>query len=65
MKEIHSEWDYRLVEDVVDGVVEFKLNESREETRNIIRLRRMRNAHFDRGWHELKTGDNFKVTLEK
>jgi len=31
----------------------------------LMRIRNMRNAHFDREWHELKIGENFEVTLEK
>ena len=65
MRGIHSDWVYRLLEGAVEGVVDFKLDESGEETRNIIRFRRMRNVGFDSRWHKLKVGKNFEVTLEK
>lgn len=64
MKGIHSEWVYRLMEGAVDGVVDFKLDESGEETRNIIRLKRMRNVGFDSRWHKLQLGKNSQVILE-
>jgi KaiC/GvpD/RAD55 family RecA-like ATPase len=64
MRGIHSDWVYRLLEGSVEGVVDFELDESGEETRNIIRFRRMRNVSFDSRWHPLKIGKNFEVTLE-
>jgi len=64
MKGIHSEWVYRLMEGAVDGVVDLKLDESEEENRNIIRLKRMRNVGFDSRWHKLQLGKSSQVTLE-
>ena len=65
MRGIHSDWVYRLLEGSVEGVVDFKLDESGEETRNIIRLRRMRNVGFDSHWHKLKVSKNFDVALDR
>jgi len=65
MKGVHSDRVYRLMEDAVDGLVDFKLDESGEETRNIIRLRRIRNVGFDSHWHKLQVGRSCEVTLEK
>jgi KaiC/GvpD/RAD55 family RecA-like ATPase len=65
MRGIHSDRVYRLLEGAVEGVVDFKLDESGQETRNIIRVRRMRNIGFDSRWHKLKVGKSFEVTLEK
>ena len=65
MRGIHSDRVYRILEGAVEGVIDFKLDESGEETRNIIRIRRMRNVGFDSRWHKLKIGKNCEVTLEK
>jgi KaiC/GvpD/RAD55 family RecA-like ATPase len=60
---VHSQWAYKQLEAAADGVVDFKLEDEGKTTRDLIRVRNMRNVHFDRDWHELKVGDNFEVTL--
>ena len=62
---IHSDWAYKQLEVAVDGIIDFKLDESGEETRDIMRIRNMQNASYDRRWHQLKIKENFEVTLEK
>jgi KaiC/GvpD/RAD55 family RecA-like ATPase len=62
---IHSDWAYKQLEAAVDGIIDFRLDESREETRSIMRVRIMHNASYDRRWHELKIKENFEITLEK
>jgi len=62
---VHSEWASKQLEAAVDGVLDFKLEEVGDETRNLIRVRNMHNVGFDARWHRLKTGENFEVTLEK
>lgn len=64
MSGVHSNWAYKQLEASVDGIVDFKLEEEGKNIRDLIRIRSMRNVHFDREWHELKIGDNFEVTLE-
>ena len=61
---IHSTWAYKQFEAAVDGIIDFKLDESGEETRDMMRIRNMRNANCDRRWHHLKIKENFEVTLE-
>lgn len=65
MKGVHSDWVYRQLEGAVDGVIDFKVEESGDEVRNLMRIRVMRNVGFDSRWQQLKIGDNFEVTLEK
>ncbi len=65
IKGIHSDWVYKRLEAANDGVIDFKLEEEGKKTRDLIRIRTMRNVGFDREWHELKIGENFEVTLEK
>jgi KaiC/GvpD/RAD55 family RecA-like ATPase len=62
---IHSDWVYRQLEDAADGVFDFKIEEIGEESRDVFRIRSMRNVSFDRKWHRLKIGDNLEVSLEK
>ncbi len=65
MNGVHSESVYRQLEGASDGVIDFKLEETGEEVRNLMRARVMRNVHFDSRWHQLKVGKNFEVTVEK
>jgi KaiC/GvpD/RAD55 family RecA-like ATPase len=62
---VYSEYVYKSMEASVYGIIEFKLEESGEETRDLIRIRSMRNVGFDRRWHPLRIGENFEVTLDK
>ncbi|HUO42429.1 MAG TPA: hypothetical protein VMU35_05585 [Methylomirabilota bacterium] len=64
VKGVHSEWVYKRLEDAYDGIVDFKLEEIGEETRDLIRIRSMRDIGFDRKWHRLKVGENFEITFE-
>ena len=65
LKGVYSEYVYKSLEASMDAIIEFKVEEEGKSTRDLIRIRSMRNVHFDREWHELKIGDNFEVTLEK
>jgi KaiC/GvpD/RAD55 family RecA-like ATPase len=62
---IHSEWTYKQLEAGVDGIVDFKLEEAGKATRNLMRIRSMRNVAYDSEWHPLKIAPNFEVTIEK
>jgi KaiC/GvpD/RAD55 family RecA-like ATPase len=66
MTGVHSEWVYRQMEGAHDVVVDFKLEEaSNGETIDVMRIRNARNVTFTKGWHRLRIGQNFEVTLEK
>jgi KaiC/GvpD/RAD55 family RecA-like ATPase len=65
MEGVLSEWVRKRFEGASDGVIDFKVEESGGEVRNLMRIRLMRNVHFDSKWHALKIGENFEVTLEK
>ncbi len=64
-KGVHSDWAFRKLEAGCDGIVDFKLDEAGEEIRSLMRIRALRNVHFDSRWRALKVGGNFEVTLEK
>ena len=46
-------------------MLQFKVEESDEEVKSLVRITFMRNVRFNSRWHSLKIGDNFEVTLEK
>ena len=65
MNGVHSEWVYKRWEGVSDVIIDFKVDACGDEVRNLMRIRLMRNVHFDSQWHALKISKNFEVTLEK
>jgi KaiC/GvpD/RAD55 family RecA-like ATPase len=62
---VHSDWACKQLEAALDGTVDFRLEEAGDETRNLIRVRNMRNVGFDSRWHHLKVSDKFEVAVEK
>ena len=61
---VHSQWAYKQMEAVADCIIDFKLDETGSETRDLMRIRSMRKAFFDRKWHALKALENFDVILQ-
>lgn len=62
---IHSNWAYKQLEAATDGIIDFKVDEEGEVTRDLMRIRALRRTRFDRKWHELKVDENSEVTLQK
>jgi len=65
LKKAHSEWAYTQLETAYDGVIDFKLEEEGKSTRDLIRIRSMRDVLHDRGWHELKIESNFEISIQQ
>lgn len=65
MAGIHSIWAYKQLEAAVDGIIDFKVEEVGEETRDLMRIRTLRRMRFDRRWHELMVSENSEVALQK
>jgi KaiC/GvpD/RAD55 family RecA-like ATPase len=65
VKGVHDDWVYKSLEAASDGVIDFKLDETSEEARSMIRIRSMRNVGFDARWHPLRIAENSEVSLEK
>ncbi len=65
IRDVHSERVYKTLEAAHSGVIDFRLEEAGEETRNLVRIRSMRDVGFDSRWHQLKVGENFEVSIEK
>lgn len=61
---LHSEWVYKNLEAANDGVIEFRLEESENSSRNTVRVRSMRNIGFDSRLHQIDVGDNFHIVLD-
>lgn len=60
---MHSEWVYKNIEAAVDGIIDFRLDETGEETKDLVRIRTMRDVEYDRRWHQLNVGENLEVAL--
>lgn len=65
MKGVLSDWVYKKLEGACEIVVDFRLDETSDPPRDLMRIRSARNVGVDRRWHGLKVGENFEVTLEK
>lgn len=63
VRDLHSGWVYKTLESASDGVIDFKLEETGEETIDLMRIRSMRQVGFDRKWHKLTVSEGFKVEL--
>lgn len=61
---VHEDWIYKTLESAHDCIIDFKLDETGEQTRNMIRARSMRNVGFDSRWHDLRIGPNFEVSIQ-
>jgi len=64
IKGLHSERVYKRLEAAFDSVIDLKLDDSGEETKNMIRIRSMRNVGFDSRWHSLRVDENFEAVIE-
>ena len=64
MNGVHSEWIYRRLEGACDAVIDFKLREEGKAATNILRIRSMKDQHFDPEWHSIRVAENFQITLE-
>ncbi len=62
---VHSDWVYKRLEAVADGIIDFKLDEASNPPSNLMRIRSLRNVGYDGRWHVVKVAENFEVTLEK
>jgi KaiC/GvpD/RAD55 family RecA-like ATPase len=65
LRGVHGDQVYKQLEASADAVVQFKVEESGEEVKSLIRITYMRNVEFNSRWHSLKIAENFEVSLEK
>ena len=62
---IHTDQLYKLMENASDGVIDIKVVERGEETRNLLRVRGLKGQPHDTRWHEITIKSNGEVTLAK
>ena len=64
LRGVLSDWAQKRLEGAADGIIDFKVEEAGNVTRDLIRIRSMRGVGFDREWHELKISENLEVSLQ-
>ncbi len=64
-KGMYSTFLYRSLELIYDGIIDIVLQDSPEGPKNLMRIRSFKMSEHDKGWRQLKIGENFEVTLEK
>ena len=62
---VHSESVYRTLEAAADGIIDFKVDQSGDELKNLMRIRNMRKVVFDARWHLLRLNENLEIDIEK
>jgi KaiC/GvpD/RAD55 family RecA-like ATPase len=60
---IHTDQLYRLMENASDGVVDIRVVERGDETRNLLRVRGLKGQRHDTRWHEIVIKSNGEATL--
>jgi KaiC/GvpD/RAD55 family RecA-like ATPase len=60
---IHSDKLYKHMEDASDGVIDIKVVERDEETKNLMRVRGLKGQPHDTRWHEIAIKSSGEVTL--
>ena len=65
MKGVHSDWVYRQLEGAHDGVIDFRVEEESEQSRNFVCVKILRDVSFDGQRRELRILESMEVTLEK
>jgi len=63
IKGVQSEWAYKRLEAASDGVIDFKVDETSDPPRHIMRIRSMRSVGFDGRWHQLNVKEDMGVVL--
>ncbi len=64
LRGFHSGWVYEQLEASADGIIDFKLDETSDPPRNLMRIRHMGNTNFDGRWRTLSVGEGFQIKLE-
>jgi KaiC/GvpD/RAD55 family RecA-like ATPase len=60
---LHSEWFYRRLENVADGVLEVKSMERDDQLRTIVRVSGLKGQPHDARWHEIEIRPNGEAVL--
>jgi KaiC/GvpD/RAD55 family RecA-like ATPase len=60
---IHSDWLYKRMESASDGIIDLRVMEREEETKNLIRVRSLKGQPHDSRWHEIEIKSNGEAIL--
>ena len=60
---LHSDWLYKRMESASDGIIDIRVMERGEESKNLLRFRTLRGQPHDSRWHELQIKSNGEVAL--
>ena len=60
---IHSDQLYKYMENASDGVIDIRVQERGEETKNVLRVRSLKGRPHDTKWHEIVIKSNGEATL--
>ena len=56
---------HRRLEAASDGVIDFKVDETNDPPRQMMRVKSMRPVGFDGRWHQLNVTENMEVAFAK
>jgi KaiC/GvpD/RAD55 family RecA-like ATPase len=60
---IHTDWFYKRVESISDGVIDVQLREHEEETKSFLRIRSLKGQPHDSRWHEIEVKPNGEAVI--
>ncbi len=60
---LHSELFYKRMENTADGVMDVKVMEREDQTKNYLRIRGFKGQRYDSSWHEIDIKSNGEAIL--
>jgi KaiC/GvpD/RAD55 family RecA-like ATPase len=60
---LHSEWFYKRMEAITDGVIDVSVREHEGESKSFLRLRSLRGQPYDGRWHKIDIQPNGETIL--
>jgi KaiC/GvpD/RAD55 family RecA-like ATPase len=60
---LHSEWFYKRMEVISDGIIDISIREQEGESKSFLRLRSLRGQPYDGRWHRIEIQPNGEATL--
>ena len=60
---LHSEWLYKRMEAISDGIIDVSMREQEGESKSFLRLRSLRGQPYDGRWHRIDVQPNGEATL--
>jgi len=63
VRNLHSEWFYKRMETISDGVIDVNVREQEGESKSFLRLRSLRGQPYDGHWHRIDVQPDGGATL--